>query len=96
MIEVESAAPIAEAVVPAHPVPKMMVVRTIRNVNLRRARPSITAQVVRVIPAHTDVAAASFEVGDSVNANHYWYVDVQGNYFWAGATSVPDPTAAAA
>jgi N-acetylmuramoyl-L-alanine amidase CwlA len=72
--------------------PKLMVVRTIRNVNLRRSRPSTTAQVVRIIPAHTEVAAAKYETGEPVNANAYWYADVHGNYFWAGATNVPDPT----
>ena len=71
---------------------EMPVVRTIRNVNLRRGRPSKAAQVVRVIPEHTDVIVVRFEVGESIGANAFWYADVQGNFFWAGATNVPDPT----
>jgi hypothetical protein len=31
-----------------------------------------------------------------VEGNIYWYVDVQGNYLWAGATNAPDPTVIAA
>jgi N-acetylmuramoyl-L-alanine amidase CwlA len=76
-------------------VPKMMVVRTIGNVNLRSARPSLSARLVRVIPAHTDVAAR-FEIGEAIEANAFWYVDVQDNYFWAGATNAPDRTLLAA
>jgi hypothetical protein len=67
-------------------------VRTLRNVKLRKAKPMITAQLVRVIPGFTDVVVASFEIGDQLEGNAYWYVDVQGNYFWAGATNAPDPT----
>lgn len=95
VVEEASRPPAVTNVVPVSTTSKVRVVRTIRNVNLRRARPSTNTQVVRVIPAHTDVAAANFEVGESVNANPYWYVDVQGNYFWAGATNAPDPTAVA-
>jgi len=73
----------------------MSVVRTILNVNLRRGRPSTTAQVVRMIPEQTDVVVARFEVGESVGANAFWYADIQGNFFWAGATNVPDPTVVA-
>jgi N-acetylmuramoyl-L-alanine amidase CwlA len=75
---------------------RMIVVRTLRNVNLRRARPATTAQVVRVIPGHTDVVVTKFEIGERVEGNIYWYVDVQGNYLWAGATNAPDPTVIAA
>jgi N-acetylmuramoyl-L-alanine amidase len=96
VVEAEPSPPTTVTVVPVAPSSKMMVVRTIRNVNLRRARPLTSAPIVRVIPAHTDVAAANFEAGESVSGNPHWYVDVQGNYFWAGATNVPDPTAMAA
>jgi len=75
---------------------KKKVVLTIRNVNLRRAQPLTTAQVVCVIPAHTEVQISKFEAGERVNGNSYWYVDVQGNYLWAGATNAPDPTVMAA
>jgi N-acetylmuramoyl-L-alanine amidase len=75
---------------------KIILVRTIRNVNLRRARPATSAQVVRVIPGHTDVVVSRFELGERVEGNVYWYADVQGNYLWAGATNAPDPTVTAA
>jgi N-acetylmuramoyl-L-alanine amidase len=74
---------------------KFPVVRTIRNVNLRQGKPSTAAQVVRVILQQTDVVVARFEVGESVGSNAFWYGDAQGNFFWAGATNVPDPTVAA-
>lgn len=76
--------------------PKPLMVRTVKNVNLRRAKPTITAHVVRVIPAHSDVAVSTFELGERVDGNPYWYVDVQGNCLWAGATDTPDPTTIAA
>jgi N-acetylmuramoyl-L-alanine amidase len=66
-------------------------VQTVRNVNVREARPNTAASIVRVIPANTNVAVAGFAVGERVQGNSYWYADVQGNYLWAGATSLPDP-----
>jgi N-acetylmuramoyl-L-alanine amidase len=74
------------------PVAKTRVVRTIRNVYLRRAKPSRTAPAIRIIAAHTDVAVCKFEIGERVDGNAYWYADGQGDYLWAGATSAPDPT----
>ena len=74
----------------------VQVVRTIRNVNLRRQKPATTAQLVRVIPANTEVAVMKFETGERVDGNAFWYVDAEGNYLWAGATSIPDPTVATA
>lgn len=69
-----------------------LLVRTLRSVKLRKAKPTVTAQLVRVMPALTDIVVISFEIGDPLEGNAYWYVDVQGNYFWAGATNAPDPT----
>lgn len=70
---------------------KTKIVRTIRTANLRRGGPTRTAFVVRVIPPHTDVAVSKFEIGERVEGNAYWYVDVRGDYLWAGGTSAPDP-----
>ena len=78
-----------------HPAP-VLKVRALRNVNLRKAVPNTSAQVVRVILATSEVAVASFTLGERVNGNAFWYVDSQGNYFWAGATDVPKPMAAMA
>ncbi len=82
--------------VPAAAARTIVVVRTVRNVNLRREKPVTTAQVIRVIPAHTDIVVMKFEIGERVQGNAYWYADVQGNYLWAGATDTPDPTLIAA
>jgi hypothetical protein len=76
----------------ANAITEPFMVRALRSVKLRKAKPSVTAQLVRVIPAFTDIVAISFEIGDPLEGNAYWYVDVQGNYFWAGATNAPDPT----
>jgi hypothetical protein len=65
-------------------------------VNLRRQQPATTAQLVRVIPANTEVVVMKFETGERVDGNAYWYADAQGNYLWAGATNSPDPTVVAA
>jgi N-acetylmuramoyl-L-alanine amidase len=98
---VSPASSIPTAAVPtmAIPVPiestKTMIVRTLRNVNLR-TRPDTNAQVLRVIPAHSEIAVSTYEVGQRVGDKAYWYVDVRGNYIWAGATDKADPTAAAA
>jgi|SRR5215470_14756692 len=74
---------------------KTRIVRTTKNVNVR-SRPDTSAQVLRIIPAHTEVVVSTFEVGERVNDNAYWYADMQGNYLWAGATDEADPTAVAA
>jgi N-acetylmuramoyl-L-alanine amidase len=75
---------------------KPIAVRTIKNVNLRRAKPNTAAQVVGVIPAHTELVVSKFEIGERVDGNAFWYADFQGNYLWAGATDTPDPTVIAA
>jgi hypothetical protein len=65
-------------------------VRLVKNANLRRG-PTTSAQLVRVIPAHFEVAVMKFETGQRIDGNAFWYVDVDGNYLWAGATESPDP-----
>ena len=89
-----------QSVIPSSPEPTsrstVLIVRTLKNVNLRRAKPATSAHVVRVIPAHNDVAVSHFEVGERVDGNPYWYVDMEDNYLWAGATDKPDPTTMAA
>jgi N-acetylmuramoyl-L-alanine amidase len=66
-------------------------VQTVKNVNLRQARPNTAASIVGVIPANTNIAVAGFAAGERVEGNSYWYANAQGNYFWAGATNMPDP-----
>lgn len=65
--------------------------QTIRDVNLRQARPSTSAPVVRVIAANTSITVVGFVPGERVQGNSYWYADADGNYVWAGATNVPNP-----
>jgi N-acetylmuramoyl-L-alanine amidase len=72
-------------------VAKAMIVTTTRKVNLRRGKPSTTAPVLRVIQPHVEFAVRGSEIGESVDGNANWYADVQGNYFWAGATDKPHP-----
>jgi hypothetical protein len=72
--------------------PSVTTVRTLKNVNVRLQKPTTNAPIVCVIPIFNVVTVAGFVVGERVNGNAYWYVDVQGNYFWAGATDFPYPT----
>jgi len=65
----------------------------VKNVNLRLGRPSIQAPIVRVI-AKDDIRpinVVGFVTGDAVNGNNKWYRTIEDNYFWAGATDVPNP-----
>jgi N-acetylmuramoyl-L-alanine amidase CwlA len=89
-------APVGKPAISITTLMNAIVVRTTRKVNLRHGKPSTTAQVLRVIPPHTDIVVCKFEIGEQVDGNANWYADVQGNYFWAGATDTPDPTVLAA
>ena len=73
-----------------HPAP-ISTVRALKNVNLRKAGPNTTAQVVRVILANSEVTVSGFTLGERINGNACWYVDTQNNYLWAGATDIPKP-----
>jgi N-acetyl-anhydromuramyl-L-alanine amidase AmpD len=90
MDELIGRVPSAEAVVAA----PVTTVKVLKNVNLRKAVPNTTAQVVRVILANSEVTVTGFTLGERVNGNAFWYADSQNNYLWAGATDVPKPTAA--
>ena len=75
---------------------RAIVVRIVKNVNLRQAAPSKAAQIVGVIPAQTTVTVSRFQIGERVDGNAYWYADPNANFLWAGATDTPDPTVLAA
>jgi N-acetylmuramoyl-L-alanine amidase len=79
--------PVSQVVRPA----PILTVKVLKNVNLRRAVPNTTAQVVRVIQANSDVTVTGFILGERVNGNACWYVDNQNNYLWAGATDIAKP-----
>lgn len=77
---------------PGFQVPERLEVRTLMDCNLRAA-PNSAARIVRVMPAGTVITVRAFVGwGERVRGNGYWYVDAQGNCFWAGATDVPEPT----
>jgi N-acetylmuramoyl-L-alanine amidase len=66
-------------------------VRVLKNVNLRKGAPNISAPIARVIPAGTQVEVAGFMTGQTVSGNSSWYVDGGGGFFWAGVTDIPSP-----
>jgi hypothetical protein len=61
----------------------------VSNLRLRRGAPSISAPVVRTIPAQTTVEVSAAVLGDTVNGNNRWYSDGTGNFLWAGGTDQP-------
>ncbi len=42
----------------------------------------------------SEMPVVGFTLGQRVEGNPYWYADPQGDYVWAGATSVPSPSPA--
>jgi N-acetyl-anhydromuramyl-L-alanine amidase AmpD len=68
-------------------------VQILRNVNLR-ARPNTNSPILRILLAPSKQAIAGFVTGERVRDNPFWYADTQGDYFWAGATDVPEPVTA--
>ena len=73
--------------------PAINPVRSLKAINLRVGQPSTRVPILRVVPANTDVTVAGFTNGERVAGNTYWYADGNGNFFWAGATNVPNPAA---
>lgn len=69
--------------------PAVTSVRTLTNLNLR-AQPTTNANIVRVIPASTDLSVVGFVVGERVGTNPFWYHGGEG-FLWAGGTDVPSP-----
>jgi N-acetylmuramoyl-L-alanine amidase len=68
------------------------VVHTITPLNLRLAKPSVSAPVVRVIPARVAVGVTGVTTGDEVRGNSNWYSDGNGHFLWAGGTDAPNPS----
>jgi hypothetical protein len=59
-----------------------------RTLNIRQKAPSTAAAVVAQALADTQLTFAGWVTnGQPVNGNRKWYFDVNGNYFWSGATS---------
>jgi hypothetical protein len=79
----------------AHGLPNVsppLQVRTIANVRVRLGAPSTMVPVLAIIPAGATVMPKGNVTGDSIQGNPNWYVTADGNYVWAGATTVPNPT----
>lgn len=70
-------------------------VKTRIALNVRKRSPTTAAQIVRTAQAGEVLIYQGWTSnGLAVNGNAHWYKDLQGNYFWAGATeqSVPGLT----
>jgi N-acetyl-anhydromuramyl-L-alanine amidase AmpD len=68
---------------PRHDEPQMFRART--AVNVRKARPSTSAPVVRVIPPGELLNVRARVTGESVNGVSVWYENMDGDYIWGGA-----------
>ncbi len=66
-------------------------IQTIANVRVRAGSPSIMVPVVTIIPAGTTLVPKGSVTGDWIQGNANWYMTADGNYIWAGATTVPNP-----
>jgi N-acetylmuramoyl-L-alanine amidase len=79
----------------AAPVSAPAQVTALSNLNVRAGAPNQAAQVRRVAPAGTVLDVAGYTAsGQPVRGNACWYRDAAGDFFWAGATDRPNPTAA--
>jgi hypothetical protein len=56
-------------------------------VNVRKARPSTSAPVVRVIPPGELLNVRAHVTGESVNGVSVWYENMDGDYIWGGAVT---------
>jgi N-acetylmuramoyl-L-alanine amidase len=68
-------------------------VMIVKDVNLRLGRPSTKAPVVQVIAKDKNrpFNVVGHAIGDEVAGNNKWYRTIDGHFFWAGATDVPNP-----
>lgn len=80
---------IAQALPTQPPAPPL---RTVANVRERSGAPSTSVPFVAIIPAGSLVVPKGNVAGDSIQGNANWYMLQDGNYIWAGATTVPNPS----
>ena len=67
-------------------------VNILKDTNVREGLPSPAARVVSVLRAGTKIRVNAFTLrGDAVNGNSAWYQAEDGNFFWAGNSSIPEP-----
>ncbi|MCQ8180588.1 N-acetylmuramoyl-L-alanine amidase [Methylomonas sp. SURF-1] len=62
------------------------------NVKLRES-PALNGALVKVVPAGSRVEISGFALGETVSGNSFWYRDLDGHFFWAGASERPNPRA---
>jgi hypothetical protein len=85
----------AALAVSANTAPGETEIRVLMNANVREGTPSTRARIVRVIPVGQIELALDFtDRGERINGNSCWYRTEDGNYFWAGATTAPNPVGA--
>jgi N-acetylmuramoyl-L-alanine amidase len=62
------------------------------RLNVRTGAPSSLALLARTVAAGESLPYVGWTSnGESVHGNAHWYRDADGNYFWAGGTTVPVP-----
>ncbi|MGL5891901.1 MAG: peptidoglycan recognition protein family protein [Bacteroidia bacterium] len=54
------------------------------KLNIRKAKPSVRADIASVAVSGTLLVATGTVKGDLVNNNDVWYTDGKGNFFWSG------------
>ncbi len=79
---------------PAKPVESVRgEVTTVAALQIRAGSPSTRSPSIGSVPSGTVLKFVGWAQGQRVQNNAYWYRDPDGNFFWAGGTSRPDPTA---
>lgn len=69
-------------------------VEILKNTNLREGLPSASARIVEVLTAGRKVSVNGFTLqGEPAAGSSVWYQSEDGNFFWAGNCSVPQPRA---
>lgn len=81
----------------AAPFPLEGSVSILVDTNLREGLPASSARTVTVLTSGTQLGVNGFTLqGEAVQGNSAWYRTAEGNFFWAGSTSAPEPRPAPA
>jgi hypothetical protein len=72
--------------------PKAGDVEILRDTNVREGLPSASARIVSVLRSGAPVRVSGFTLqGEAVSGSTAWYQTAEGNFFWAGNSTVPEP-----
>jgi hypothetical protein len=64
----------------------------LKDTNVREGLPSTSARVVSVLRAGSKARVAGFTLhGEALHGNSAWHQTEDGNFFWAGNSSIPAP-----